>query len=81
MVGNNSPCPLGAVSGNPSVTRRGVAESPAFFLVGNGKDYDTDANTHTLRNTIPHDRPPFSLEGKGTIVSLDIGDHIDCLRT
>lgn len=82
MVGNSSPCPLGAVSGNPSVTRREVAEGPAFFLVGNRKGYDRDANTHTLGSMIPHDVPPFSLEEKGlTILSPDIGDHTDCLRT
>ena len=81
-MGNSSPCPLGAVSGNPSVTRREVAEGPEFFLVGNRKGYDTDVNTHTLGSTIPHDVPLFSLEGKGlTILSPDIGEHTDCLRT
>lgn len=65
VMGNNSPCPLGAVFGNPSVTRREVAESPTFFLVGNGMGYDTDANAHTL----------------GSMIPPDIGHHTDCLRT
>lgn len=42
----------------------------------------TETRTHILGSMIPHDVPPFSLEGKGlTILSPDIGDHTDCLRT